>query len=400
VAVTLVPAALAIFGRALLWPHPLSADDQGPADEAAAESSARGRLIGGAVRFPALVALLCLLALAPAASGVRELALGNPVIRGLPESTAARQGYDIAAAGLGPGVLGPTMVVVEGKGVGSRTKQLAALQTELGEQDGIAGVVGPADQPPQSRSGVMLAPGGDAARYVLVLDGDPDGAAASEALSKLEEEMPALLDRSGLGSATAGITGDTTIATELTEDTWIAFERVGPAALAVLLLLLWALLRSWTAPLYLVGVSVLVVAAALGLTVYVFQDLLGYGELAFFVPVASGILLLALGADYNVFLISRIWSEAERQDLRPAIRTAGSRAGRAITVAGVILALSFAAVALIPIQSFREIAFALCVGLLLDTLIARTLLIPALVSLFGRGGAEEETEVAAETARV
>jgi putative drug exporter of the RND superfamily len=72
---------------------------------------------------------------------------------------------------------------------------------------------------------------------------------------------------------------------------------VGPAALAVLILLLWVLLRSWTAPLYLVGVSVLVVVAALGLTVYVFQGLLGYGELAFFVPVASAILLLALGAD-------------------------------------------------------------------------------------------------------
>ena len=95
-------------------------------------------------------------------------------------------------------------------------------------------------------------------------------------------------------------------------------------------------------------------------------------------PVASAILLLALGADYNVFLISRIWQEAEDQELRPAIRTAGIRAGRAITVAGFILALSFAAVALIPIQGFREIAFALCVGLLLDTLIARTLLVPAL----------------------
>ena len=80
----------------------------------------------------------------------------------------------------------------------------------------------------------------------------------------------------------------------------------------MLLLLLWVLLRSRTAPLYLVGVSVLVVAAALGITVYLFQDLLGYGELAFFVPVAGSVLLLALGADYNVFLISRIWSQAER----------------------------------------------------------------------------------------
>jgi RND superfamily putative drug exporter len=384
VAVTLVPAALGIFGRRLLWPHPLSEREPDPADEPQAETGARSHLIGVAVRFPALVALLCLLVLAAGASGLRNLALGNPVIRGLPESSSPRQGYDLAAAGLGPGVLGPTMVVVEGASVGSKSAQLAALQGQLSKQDGVAGVLGPADQPLGQPPGLMLAPSGDAARFVLVLDGDPDGARASAALSNLEGRLPALLQRSGLGGATAGVTGDTTIASELTEDTWTAFERVAPAALIVLLLLLWLLLRSWTAPLYLVGVSMLVVAAALGLTVYVFQDLLGYGQLAFFVPVASAILLLALGADYNVFLISRIWREADEQELRPAIKTAGSRAGRAITVAGLILALSFAAVALIPIQSFREIAFALCVGLLLDTLIARTLLIPSLVSLIGR----------------
>jgi RND superfamily putative drug exporter len=99
--------------------------------------------------------------------------------------------------------------------------------------------------------------------------------------------------------------------------------------------------------------------------------------------VASSILLLALGADYNVFLINRIWREAEDVPIEAAIRGAGASAGRAITVAGLILALSFAAVMLIPIQSFREIGFALFIGLLLDTLIARTLLIPALVALFG-----------------
>jgi RND superfamily putative drug exporter len=306
-------------------------------------------------------------------------------MRGLPEASEPRQGYDAAAAGIGPGVLGPTMLVLEGQGVAKREAELASFQTDLEGDCQIVGVLGPADQPLPSRAGVMLAPSGNAARYVLALDGDPDGAAATESLSELEDELPAMLERSGLRGVRTGITGDTTIASELSEDTTTAFERVAPAALVVLLLLLWLLLRSWAAPLYLVGSSLLVVAAALGITVYVFQDLLGYGELAFFVPVASAILLLALGADYNVFLISRIWQEAEDQELRPAIRTAGIRAGRAITVAGFILALSFAAVALIPIQGFREIAFALCVGLLLDTLIARTLLVPALVAIFGRG---------------
>jgi RND superfamily putative drug exporter len=391
VAMTLVPAALAIFGRAMLWPRQPKVQSPKQAEGSASRSGLRGVLIGAAVRFPVATTILCLLALGAAASGLGKLALGNPIIRGLPETTSARKGYELAATGLGPGVLGPTMLVVEDKGIVDRSGELAALESSLAEQDGVAGVIGPGTQRLPGSSGVLLAPNGNAARYVLVLDGDPDGAQASAALSSVEERLPLLRERSGLGEVSSGITGDTTIATELTEDTWSAFERVAPAAVAVLLLLLWVLLRSRTAPLYLVGVSLLVVAAALGLTVYVFQDLLGYGQLAFFVPVASAILLLALGADYNVFLINRIWREADQAELKPAIRTASSEAGRAITVAGIILALSFAAVALIPIQSFREIAFALCVGLLLDTLIARTLLIPALVSLFGRGAAKEAT---------
>ncbi len=386
VALTLVPAALAIFGGTLLWPRRPKAEEE----RAEEESSARGRLIGAAVRFPVLTVITSLLILLAAASGVSQLALGNPLMRGLPPTSSERQGYEIAAKSLGPGTLGPTMVVVEGEGVGAKSARLSVLETELSEQEGVSGVLGPGAEPLRTGTNLMVASSGDAARYVLVLDGDPDGAAASGALSGLEGQLPELVERSGLGEASIGVTGDTTIATELTENTWSALERVAPAAIAVLLLALWVLLRSWSAPLYLVGVSILVVLAALGLTVYVFQDLLGYGELAFFVPVASSILLLALGADYNVFLISRIWREAEQSDLEPAIRRAGTKAGRAITVAGVILALSFLAVALIPIQSFREIAFALCVGLLLDTLIARTLLIPALVTIFGRRGVESE----------
>ncbi len=401
IAVTFVPAALAIFGRLLLWPWkpPEREGADSPAEDKD-EAGTQGHLVGFAADHPLIVIVISVLVLAAAATGLRHMALGNPLIRGLPESSSPKRGYDLAAASFGPGVLGPTMLVLEEPGIAEQEGALGSLQSRLGEAPGVSGVVGPSDQPLQKRYGVLLSPDGNAARFILVLDGDPDGSEASSALSGLEEDLPDLLAESGLGKAEVGITGDTTIATELTEDTWSALARVAPAALALLVLLLWILLRSWSAPLYLVGVSVLTVAAALGLTVYVFQGLLGYEDLAFFVPVATSILLLALGADYNVFLISRIWREADRQDLRPAIRTAGSRAARAITVAGLILALSFAAVALIPIEAFREMAFAMSVGLLLDTLIARTFLIPALVSHFGRGGEHDEAASAEHSASV
>jgi putative drug exporter of the RND superfamily len=382
VALTFVPAMLAIFGRLLLWPNSPEPETRGDHPR---ERGPRGRAVGFAAQHPALVSIACLLVLLAAASGLRDLEIGNPLVRGLPDSTSARQGYELTNESVGPGVMGPTMLVLEEPGIGERQEELASLQTALKDEEGVAGVVGPAMEPVSGRlEGVMTAESGDAARYVLVLAADPDGAEATRILADLEDDLPSLLEENGLGSATVGVTGETTIAAELNADTWHAFLRVAPAALLVLLILLWILLRSRTAPLYLVGASVLVVAASLGLTVYLFQHLLGYGELAFFVPISAAILLLALGADYNVFLVSRIWSEAERQDLRPAIRTAGSRAARAIMVAGMILALSFAAVALIPIQAFRELAFAMFVGLLLDTLLVRTLLIPSLVSLFGR----------------
>jgi len=382
VALTFIPAMLAIFGRVLFWPSRPAPETSGTHPQ---ERGPRGRVVGFAAQHPAVVAIFCLALLLAAASGLRKLELGNPIISGLPHSTDVRQGYEVASENLGPGVVGPTMLMLQEPGIGEKQQQLTALQLALGEQEGVSEVIGPALEPQGERSyGILVSEDGDAARYVLVLGGNPDSGQGTRILGELEDGMPTMLDEVGLGSAEVGMTGDTSIAAELNEDTWTAFERVAPAALLVLLVLLWVLLRSRMAPLYLVGVSVLTVAAALGLTVYVFQGLLGYEGLAFFVPIATAILLLALGADYNVFLISRIWSEAERQDLRPAIRTAGSRAARAITVAGMILALSFAAVALIPIESFREIAFALSVGLLIDTLLARTLLIPALVSLFGR----------------
>jgi len=262
---------------------------------------------------------------------------------------------------------------------------IAALRERLAAQPGVASALGPSPRLGPLPPGVFVAEGAGAARYLVVLEADPDGPVAPELVAALEAKLPALLDRSGLEGASFGVTGDTVVGHELTEDTWQAGLKV---ALAVLLLLLWALLRSWTAPLYLLASSLLVVAASLGLTVYVFQGLLDYNELAFFVPVATAILMLALGADYNVFLVSRIWREAARRGLRAAIRTAGSRASSAIAVAGLILALSFAAVWLIPIAAFRELAFAMFVGLMLDTWVARPLLVPALVSLFGRRTAE------------
>jgi RND superfamily putative drug exporter len=159
--------------------------------------------------------------------------------------------------------------------------------------------------------------------------------------------------------------------------------RIAIAAPLVNFLLLCVFLRAVVAPLYLLLASALAFTATLGLTTYVFQDLLGHAELTYYVPFAVAVLLVSLGSDYNVFLVGRIWQEAEHVSVRRAIAIAAPRASRTIAVAGLALAFSFVTLALIPLRQFREFAFAMGVGVLLDAFVIRSLLVPALVSVFG-----------------
>jgi RND superfamily putative drug exporter len=96
------------------------------------------------------------------------------------------------------------------------------------------------------------------------------------------------------------------------------------------------------------------------------------------------VLLLSFGSDYNLFVVGRIWQESSRDSTAGAIRKAAPRASRAISVAGLALALSFASLALVPLRPFREFAFAMLVGVLLDTFVVRSYLIPSLIALSGR----------------
>jgi uncharacterized protein (DUF2267 family) len=135
-----------------------------------------------------------------------------------------------------------------------------------------------------------------------------------------------------------------------------------------------------------VAASILGLLASLGLTTFVFQDLLGEDDLTYYVPFAAAVLLVALGSDYNVFVAGRIWEAARRMRLREAIAVAAPQAAPAVTVAGLALAASFALLAIVPLRAFREFAFVMAVGVLIDTFVVRTLLVPALTSLFGESG--------------
>ncbi len=321
--------------------------------------------------------------LALAASPLTHARLDLSFVGGLPRDDSIAEGADLlAAAGL-RGITAPTEVLVEKPGVVTERPALAELQVALAKQPGVARVIGPADLATKQPRGVLLSDSGNAARYLVIYDSDPLGAQAIGYVRQLESNLPALVTQSGLSDAEVSIAGQTLFASTVAQLTRQSVEITVVTALAIELVILVLYLRALVAPVVLLAASALSVAAALGLTTYLFQDVLGEQGLTFYAPFAAAVLLIALGADYTVFSVGSIWEAAGRRPLAEAIMVAVPRTSRAITTAGVILAATFALVAIIPLATFRQIAFAVTVGLMIDTLIVRPVLTPALLTLLG-----------------
>jgi RND superfamily putative drug exporter len=310
---------------------------------------------------------------------------------------AARFAAAAAADGFAPGILSPTEILVIGPGVTRQTAALTRLQHELAGQPGVAELAGPASLPSAltahglsgaGTAGVnpMLASSGGAARFLVVTNSDPLDAAAISSIRALGDDLPALGRSAGLTGVRYEVAGQTALTGDSIAAIFTDLERVALLIMLVTVVLLAVFLRSLLAPVYLLAASVLAVFATLGLTLLISQDLLGYGTVVYFVPFAAGVLLVSLGSDYNVFVVGRIWEEARRRPVRDAVAVATPQASRAITTAGVALAASFATLAVIPLEQFRQLALAMAVGVIIDAIAVRSLLVPALVALFGRLG--------------
>ena len=382
-AITLVPALLAIFGRALFWPGSQAEHRGGPQELLpTGRPPLRKRLALLATARPAAATLviLAIAALVAAATGLRQTSLGFTLVSGLPDQTETKRAADAAAEGFAAGVLAPTEVLVERSGIGLQRPALARLQALLEHQPGVAGVLGPRDDARDLLKGAAVADNGNAARFAVIFGADPLGGDAIDDLRTLRDRLPSLVARSGIDRASTEIAGQTALAEETVSSTLSDLGRIAIAALGINLLLLVIFLRSLVAPLFLLAASVLALAATLGLTTYVFQALIGDGQLTYYVPFAAAVLLVSLGSDYNVFVVGQIRDEASRRPLREAVAVAAPRASRSISVAGLALAASFGLLAIVPLQAFRELAFALAVGVLLDAFVVRSILVPALIS--------------------
>ena len=172
---------------------------------------------------------------------------------------------------------------------------------------------------------MLTTPSGGAARLLVVYRTDPYAATAIDQVGALRARLPALVAAAGLGRPTTALAGDRSWPTTPSAMIRSDLVRVVVAVLLVNLILLILFLRALIAPVLLVAASALSVAAAIGITTWTFQTLLGYHQLTYYVPFAAGVLLVSLGSDYNVFVAGRVWQEARVRPLRDALRIAPAR---------------------------------------------------------------------------
>lgn len=373
VTLTLVPALLAILGRATfgrLGGERLDLEDARP---------------GPFLRRPGLTTLVLCAALVLCAVGAFGLRVGFDQVENLPDDAPSVPAYEALTEGFPQGVLAPVNVLVRGDDLEEKEAEIRRLRSELLGAGGYAAVIGPQES--------YLVPGvdfvsadGSAARFLLVFYGPPYSPEALDQMSRLQEELPQLLELAGFEDATATIGGQTALAAAARDTSAEDLRGLAPLVFGVSYLVLALLLRTPVAPLYLLLSTALSFAAAIGVSTLLFQNVLGHGGVVYYVPFVLFLLLVALGSDYNIFIMAAIREEAKEKPLSEAVPLALRRTGPTINAAGLALAASFALLALIPLQDFFQVGFAVALGILLDAFVIRTLLVPALVLLVGKVG--------------
>ena len=218
--------------------------------------------------------------------------------------------------------------------------------------------------PPVTRAGYAYLQG--------TLTAPPDSQAAYATIDRVRSAVHAV------PGASAVVGGDT--ATNLDTERASAHDRdlVIPLILAVVFIILGLLLRALVAPLILTATVVLSFAAALGVSALFFNHVFGFGGADTAVPLYVFVFLVALGIDYNIFLMTRVREEANKRDARHGAIIGLAATGGVITSAGFVLAATFATLATIPLTTLTEIGFTVAFGILLDTIVVRSVLVTAL----------------------
>ncbi|NKX93279.1 MMPL family transporter [Sanguibacter hominis ATCC BAA-789] len=386
-AFTLLPAMLQLIGRAAFWPRrPVLLPEGASADEDA-HLPTRGvwRAIPRAVsRRPRTLWVATTLVLVLACAALPQLkASGVPSSDLVLGSSEARDGQKTLGEHFPGGSGTPAYVLTP-------EADLQQVADTLLATDGVASVaVTAADSPsgsaPVTAEGITaFGPPGTPAPAPTVSDGKVllqatlTDASDSDAAA---ETVRALRDAVGPDVLVGGVT-----ATSVDSNDASVHDRnlIIPVILVVILLILMLLLRSILAPVLLIATVVLSFGSALGISALVFNHVLGLPGADPAVPLFAFVFLVALGIDYNIFLMTRVREETIKHGTHAGITRGLAITGGVITSAGLVLAATFAALAVIPILFLLQLAFIVAFGVLLDTIVVRTILVPALAHDIGR----------------
>jgi RND superfamily putative drug exporter len=357
---TLLPALLLVFGRWIFWPRrPLfDGDDH-------VMSGPWSKLANGIGRNPRkawVVTGSVLLLLSFASTTLKADGIGTvDTFTGNPESVV---GQKLLVNHFPGGEGDPTEVVIAADKIEAVT---AALKAAPGVTD-IAPLVDPVTKAVKIVNNKII--------LNLTLDKAPDSVEAGNEVPKIRELAHAA-DATSLVGGTSAVYFDVRTANNRDNKTII------PIILVVITIILGLLLRSILSAVVLLGTVLLSYFATLGVCALVFNHIFGFagGDNSF--PLFAFIFLVALGIDYNIFLMTRVREESAKIGTRAGIIKGVTVTGAVITSAGVVLAATFAVLGLLPLVPLAELGFAVAFGVLLDTIIVRSILVPALVHEIG-----------------
>ena len=382
-----MPAVIALCGRWVFWPRPLiqsqSVSDSG-------FWSRVGQLVS---RRPLLIFSITMIGLVIATIPAWSIKPSHNFLDGFPDDMESKVGYEMLAESFPAGRLAPTeiYVVASEPNVLSAVAEIDDLSVRLLNMEGIVSVSSPtrpAGRPVNSGQyleqggGRFISPDGSTARLDVVLEGDPYSTESLATVLTIREmllttDFPTLLEPYTLVGGDTAIEADTKAAIDA-DVRWLA-----PVSITAILLILILLLKSIVAPLYLVFSVVVSFGATFGLSVFAFQEIFEHSGVAYQNGVWMFIFLVALGADYNIFVMSRIRESVSEYGIRQGIAIAVGRTGGVVTSAGIILAGTFAVLTTLPLRDLFQLGFAVSLGVLIDTFIVRALLVPSMAAILG-----------------
>ncbi|MEV4920247.1 MMPL family transporter [Streptomyces tirandamycinicus] len=341
--VTILPALLVIAGRWVFWPL---VPRHGAAPRASRPIWERvGKSVAARPRRSWIASLAATGALALCALGLDMGLSQTDWFQTKPESVVAQEKL---SAHFPSGAADPATIIVKTADADEATR---AAQ-------GTKGVV-------EVTTAARTADG-ELTQLAAVLAGEPDSEAAKSTVEALREKIDGPVG----GTAAQALDKETATARDL--------KVVVPLVLLVVLLVLVWLLKSLVAPLVLLATVVVSYFAALGASNLIFENVMGYPGVDWTIPLLGFVFLVALGIDYNIFLMHRVKEEAAVHGHDRGVLIGLSSTGGVITSAGLVLAATFAVFAGLPLVAMAQMGFVVCIGILIDTFLVRTVLVPAL----------------------